>query len=295
MKLFAFRRVYGDNDTIISKLREVGLLRTRMTCPTCGESMREQAVSRGDKTRFECSKSSCRCSRSIRTGSFFEHVRVSLCDAMLLLHLWAKGYLEKLILDDYEFARQTVVDWFRFCRDVCVEHFGDEQGVIGGPGCVVEIDETLAVKRKYNRGRMLSAGWLFGGIERRNDGRFNCFMRLVYNRCGDHLKHLIRQHVAPGTHIITDGWGGYVGLSELGYEHSVVIHEDNFVSPNDALVHTQRIEATWGSFKRFIRARGTNKGEFYTEYVCEWIFRRKFDNVFDELLAVIRRKHDFSD
>ena len=120
-------------------------------------------------------------------------------------------------------------------------------------------------------------------------------MRFVHNRSGDHLKHLIREHIAQGTHIMSDGWGGYVGLSEMGYDHSVVIHDDNFVSPDNSNVHTQRIEATWSSLKRFIRARGTNKGAYYLEYVCEWIFRRKFEDVFAALLTVIRMKHAFAD
>jgi hypothetical protein len=91
---------------------------------------------------------------------------------MLVLHLWSKGYSEKLICDDFSFSNQTVVDWFRFCRDLCVTRFEENQDMIGGPGSVVELDETHVVRRKYNRGRMLEAGWLFGGIERREDGVF---------------------------------------------------------------------------------------------------------------------------
>ena len=93
----------------------------------------------------------------------------------------------------------------------------------------------------------------------------SCFFVIVYNRSGPHLKHLIQQHVVSGTHIITDGWSGYTELSDLGYQHSVVIHKDNFVSPDDSQIHTQGIESTWGSLKRIIRARGTNKGEFFAE------------------------------
>jgi hypothetical protein len=213
---------------------------------------------------------------------------------MLLLHLWSKNYSEKLILNDFSFSNKTVVDWSRFCRDLCVFHFESETSVIGGPGLIVEIDETLAVKRKNNRGRVLAAGWLFGGIKRRDNGQFNCFVRLVYDRSEAHLTHLIMEHVAAGTHIMTDGWAAYQNLSSRGYSHSVVIHEDNFVSPTDLQVHTQTIEATWSSLKRFIRAHGTHKGSYYFEYICEYIFRRKFDDVFNALLDVIHNKYPFS-
>jgi hypothetical protein len=241
MKFFEFIQVFGNENTIVGTLQDNGLLRLHLTCESCGESMKLQKSDKRDGIRFECSKRLCRTRKTIRVGSFFEEVRLSLCDSMLLLHLWSKGYSEKLICEDFTFARQTVVDWFRFCRELCVGHFESQQGKIGGPDSVVEIDETHIVRRKYDRGRQLQARWLVGGIERRTDGQFRAFFVIVYNRSGPHLKHLIQQHVVPGTHIITDGWPGYAGLSDLGYTHSVVIHEDNFVSPDDHQVHTQRI------------------------------------------------------
>ena len=224
---------------------------------------------------------------------FFEQSKLNLCDCMLFLHLWAKNYGEKLIADDFDFSNNTIVDWSRFCRDLCVYEFESNTSMIGGPGTIVEIDETIAVKRKYNRGRMLATGWLFGGIERRRDGVFNCFIVLVYDRSEAHLTSLIRSRVAPGTHIITDGWAAYQNLSSMGYRHSVVIHEENFVSPVDGDVHTQTIESTWCSLKRFIRAHGTHKGGYYLEYICEYIFRRKHVDVFWSLLDAIRQKYPF--
>lgn len=295
MKLFEFLHEFGDSQTIVQAMQEKGLLRDNCICGVCGESMKVRKTDKRDGIMFECMKRTCRKNRSIRAGSFFENVRLSLCDSMLLLHLWSKGYSEKLICDDFSFSKQTVVDWFRFCRDLCVSHFESQQNIIGGIDSVVEIDETHIVKRKNDRGRVLQAGWLFGGIERRMDGQFRAFFVIVYNRSGPHLKHLICQHVAQGTHIITDGWPGYAGLEELGYRHSVVIHEENFVSPSDSEVHTQRIESTWSSLKRFLRAHGTHKGEFLAEYVCEYIFRRLFDNAFESLLNEIRKIHNFSE
>lgn len=289
MKLLPFLREFGDAETIVEKLRMRGLLTSSARCDVCGDGMICSAADNIDKMRFRCNKRTCRKEKTIRTGSFFERSKLPLTDCMLFLHLWAKGYSEKLIMDDFDFSKATVVDWSRFCRDLCVHHFEASNAVIGGQGSTVEIDETLAVKRKYDRGRLLRAGWLFGGIERRVDGQFRCFLRLVYDRSAPHLTYWIRQHVAPGTHIMTDGWGSYAGLSQMGYTHSVVNHQENFVSPEDEHTHTQTIEATWSSLKRFIRARGGNKGDYYLEYICEYVFRRTFPNTFYSLLDVVRQ------
>ena len=291
MKLFEFREVYGNPDTVAHELRQIGLLATNMMCETCGVSMIERKKNRRDGAMFYCDKRVCRKSRSIRHGSFFAKSKLSLCDAMLFLHLWSKGYSEKLITDDFPFSIPTVVDWSRYCRDLCLYHFETEDSEIGGSGVTVEIDETLAVKRKYNRGRMVRDGWLFGGIERREDGVFRCFMRLVYDRSASHLCHLIREHILPDTHIISDGWAAYTNLSTMGYRHSVVIHDENFVAPDDSDVHTQRIESTWSSLKRFLRSRGGNKGPHYLEYVYEYLFRRKHDDVFVALIDVINAEY----
>lgn len=293
MKLLPFLHEFGSDLTIVAKLRRCQLLRDTLLCIGCGTNMREQQINKSDGLRFECSKRSCRRHKSIRDGSFFEGAKLSLCDCMLMIHLWCKNYSEQLILSEYDFAKQTVIDWMRFMRDLCVFHFEHDDAMIGGPDKIVEIDETLVVKRKSNRGRVLeTAGWLFGGIERTTNGEFKCFVRLVYNRSASHLTHLIQQHVLPGTHIISDGWGAYVGLSDLGYRHSVVIHEENFVSPDDQSVHTQQIESTWCSLKRFLRSRGTNKGPHLLEYICEWIYRRKFhDDMFASILETLRLKY----
>lgn len=293
MKLFAFLTEYWHNELLVDKLREEGLLREELICSVCGTLMSNSNAGTSDGKIFRCNKGTCRKKKSIRTGSFFEKSKLKLKECMLLIHLWSQGYSEKLILTDYEFSNKTVVDWFRYCRDLCVDHFEKDNGIIGGPGCIVEIDETMVVKRKNNQGRILTQGWLFGGIERRNDGIFKCFLRLVYNRSEIHLTHLIRCHVALDTHIITDGWAAYRNLSAMGYSHSVIIHEENFISPENSDIHTQTIEATWGSLKKFIRGRGTNKGCHYLEYICEYVFRRQFPDTFTEILRCIKEKYKF--
>ena len=44
---------------------------------------------------------------------------------------------------------------------------------------IVEIDESVFFKRKYNRGRLINEQWFIGGIKR---GSRNCFIVQVPNR-----------------------------------------------------------------------------------------------------------------
>ena len=48
---------------------------------------------------------------------------------------------------------EMVVDRYNLCREVCSEVIGSENVKVGGPGKVVEIDESKFGKRKYHKGR----------------------------------------------------------------------------------------------------------------------------------------------
>ena len=61
-------------------------------------------------------------------------------------------------------GEHTIVDWYNFHRDVCAQYFLDHPTIIGGPGTIVEIDESKFGRRKYNRGRYQDGHWVFGRI-----------------------------------------------------------------------------------------------------------------------------------
>ena len=112
-----------------------------------------------------------------------------------------------------------------------------DNSAIGGPGRVVEIDESLIVRRKYNRGRMLTQEWVFGGTECRTDGSWNCFIEFVEDRTEHTLVEIIKKRIATGACIVSDGWAAYRGLDQLPeyyYTHKVVNHSQNLVDPEDA-------------------------------------------------------------
>lgn len=45
--------------------------------------------------------------------------------------------------------KATVVNWFNYCRMECTGF----KGKIGGPGKIIEIDETCWIKQKHSRGK----------------------------------------------------------------------------------------------------------------------------------------------
>ena len=59
---------------------------------------------------------------------------------------------------------------------VCTEHFLRHPLKIGSPGKVVDIDEKLLTRKKYNRGRVKEKQWFPGNIER---GTNKCFVFAV--------------------------------------------------------------------------------------------------------------------
>ena len=74
---------------------------------------------------------------------------------------------------------------------------------------------------------------------------------MVPDRTSNTLEQEIKNHIAPGTHIIFDCWAFYNGIEDLGnnYVHSIVNHKENFVDPL-AHAHTQGIERLWRSLKK---------------------------------------------
>ncbi len=49
----------------------------------------------------------------------------------------------------YFLAHATVIDWASFCREVAEDIIISSSELIGGPGIIVEIDESKFGKSKY--------------------------------------------------------------------------------------------------------------------------------------------------
>lgn len=138
-----------------------------------------------------------------------------------------------------DLAANTVVDWRSYVREVMTAEL-EAAPPMGGPGEIVQVDESLfRGKRKYNRGRLLlgdrrgEGPWVLGLYWVRT-GEFR--MVLVQRRDRATLEPIIVRHVAAGTEIHSDEWGGYVHLAQavgpngpMGYLHRTVNHSVSLV------------------------------------------------------------------
>ena len=124
-------------------------------------------------------------------------------------------------------CEETLVDWYNLCREVCSEALEKENAKVGGPGKIVEIEESKFGKRKYEKGRREDGVWVFGRIERNTKNRF---LASVEDRSADTPIPVIKKHVLPGKTIISDCWKAYSRLKEEGYEHQTVNHSKDLVN-----------------------------------------------------------------
>lgn len=157
----------------------------------------------------------------------------------------------------------------------------------GGPGVIVEIDETkLGAKRKYNRGRA-NPGldmWVFGGIDRVSK---RAFVRAVNNRTRDTLLPIILDNIAPNSIIYSDTWAPYFTLKDHGYQHLMVNHTNEFVATNGCCTNT--IESLWGEIKAELKIRRGFNAEQVGGFLDEFMYRKEFnhEDIFEKLLEHI--------
>ena len=116
------------------------------------------------------------------------------------------------------FFRASVNQYYRYCRDICSWKLlnDDTTFLFGGPGCIIEIDESVVTKRKYNRGKRVVSKWVLGIYDK---SRKFGLVRYVEKRDQKTLIPIIQKHVLRGTEIWTDEWKAYSKLKKLGYIH----------------------------------------------------------------------------
>lgn len=140
---------------------------------------------------------------------------------------------------------------------------------------IVEIDESLVggIDHGGKRGRGTDKAIVVIAVEIKEPKGFGRVrMRHIPDASGDKLVPFVCAVVAPGTHVQTDGWGGYNDLRQHGY-----MHQKKILSSNDDPAHVSMpgVHRIASLLKRWIL--GTHQGSISVEhlqsYLEEFTFR----------------------
>ena len=273
------KNILFDEDEALAFMLENNILYRPGTCISC-----DGRVSRY-KTNWRCTRKLCRKSVSIYTGSCFEQSKLKLCDSLFIAYLWLCGDSPKAICIKTGHSPQTITRNIMFLQKVVSKKIWEIKVKIGGPGIVVEIDESKFGRRKYNRGHAVDGAWVLGGVER-TEVR-GMFAVIVPDRRAETIMKVIKKYVRPGSIVYTDMFRSYINLErDLGLIHFTVNHSINFVDSVTG-VHTNTIEGTWAGMKFNISPR-RRTNLLLRGCLEEFIWRRMFgEDLWNALISAL--------
>jgi len=184
-------------------------------------------------------------------------------------------------------SRRSVNDIFARIRERLAE--GCERNAIIERG-EVELDESYFGPRRVRGKPGRGAGGktiVFGIFERGG----KVYTEIVPDCKKRTLQAVIRGRVGLGTVLHSDGWKGYDGLVDVGYQkHFRVKHRDREFASGRS--HINGIESFWSFAKRRLAKFNGLRSEHFRLHLkeCEWRFNHRGEDLYTILLNLLR--HD---
>lgn len=233
-------------------------------CPRCGN---QKAWTTKDDL-FRCCE--CNYKASITAGTIFQDTRKPL--RQWFHAIWyvvgqkngvsALGIQRVLGLGSY----RTAWIWMHKLRRAMVRPGRDR---LSG---TVEVDETYIGGKKPGKTGRGAAGktLVLVMVEDKGSRIGRIRLRRVVDASASRLTGAVKESVAPGSVVRTDGWSGYMGLAPEGYTRTVVRQDANI--GNNLLPMVNRVTAL---LKNWLK--GTHQGAVHAShldyYLDEFTFR----------------------
>lgn len=280
-----FQDQFPTEDSCLDHLFQVRYGRD-FDCPKCGRPAKYSRVK--SRRSYQCQW----CAHQLypTAGTPFDRTRTPLRDWFYVMFLFTttrNGVAAKRVQRELAVTYKTA---WRMCHEIRKYMAAlDSDDPLGGPGEVVELDETF-VGGQVHKGRGLqleNKAVVFGMLEKGGE----LITRVVPNHREKTLLPLINEHVLPGTHIHTDRSNSYRNLG-MRFRHDTVDHNTKqYVSETGCTVN--RIEGFWAMLKRgiygtHIHVSAKHLPKYLGEFEYRWNMRHCPHLMLDRLM------HSFS-
>jgi len=241
-------------------------------CPACGVIAEPWRMGNG---LLRCK--ACRKRTSITAGTIFDKTRYPMRTWFhVIWHVCgqkngvsALGLKRELGFGSY----QTAWAWMHKLRRAMVRPGRD---MIGGPGVIVEVDETFVggVKSAKVKGRSpFGKAIVVIAVEAHEHGAGRVRLARVPNTTADTLTEFVLDNVKRGSIIHTDAFASYNDIGKYNYSHTVTSMSDpDTPDAHVAMPHAHRVASL---LKRWLL--GTHQGGMSREqldyYLDEYVFR----------------------
>ena len=182
--------------------------------------------------------------------------------------------------------RNTINRYFNLFRQlIAVYQHVEKEQFVG----VVEVDESFFGPARVRgrpgprkRGRGTNKQPVFGIYER--NGRV--YTELISDCSARTLQKIIRGRISSESVIHSDGWRGYDGLVDVGFDKHLRINKSKYFASKG--VHINGIEAFWSFTKRRLAKFNGVKRNFELHLKeCEWRYGKSTDQLHQELWKMI--------
>lgn len=256
------------------------LLNEQVNCEICESNLiicKYEKVS--DGFAWHCLVSSCLAYKkkvSLRHGGFFEGFRLPLKLILRVLYRWSVNQSQESIVSSLNIIGRTYKKIILKFLDY-VERHGNQDEKMGGPGKIVQVDETaLNHGVKAHRGRAPTNKTDALCIIEYDTKITKAYACVIGDKKATTLLPIICDKVLPFSTIHTDEHKSYCGLNELGFNHDTVCHKRAFINFETG-ANTQAVESFNNEVKLEIKRRKgiltTKRSEFLKEFV--WRFNHK--------------------
>lgn len=270
------------NDTIFTNTEDCkeflvinNIMPSTKQCPACTMASK-LIIAKSDgseKIVYRCVNTCCRKRISIG-NSKLKITRVIQIIYLLMIDI---NYRQLHLL--LGFSNTTINYYKKKLREYYKRYMDVHPVSLGGPNCIVEVDETVISRRGIIRNpsstddNMRDTVWIIGGIDSSDDKKF--FLERVENRQIPTIREVLERNIKVGSTLRTDGYPSYPQAArDIGMIHYVVSHAEGFVTSDG--IHTNNIEGFWSHLKSQMRKENGVKRNDIDEWLINYTFKRRF-------------------